>query len=124
VVRLAVRAGVELDPALTPAQKLVVVQDLMANGDDRVPAIYETIGVWFGYALAHYADFYQIDHVLVLGRVTSGKGGEIIVAKAREVLAGQFPELIMELHVPDEGMKRVGQSVAAASLPELDRETT
>jgi predicted NBD/HSP70 family sugar kinase len=124
VVRLAARVGVELDSALTPAQKLVVVQDLMANGDDRVPAIYETIGVWFGYALAHYADFYEIDHVLVLGRVTSGRGGEIIVAKAREVLAGQFPELTLELHVPDEGMKRVGQSVAAASLPELYRETT
>jgi predicted NBD/HSP70 family sugar kinase len=121
VVRLAARAGIELDPSLTPAQKLVVVQQLMADGDERVPAIYETIGVWFGYALAHYADFYEIDHVLVLGRVTSGRGGEIIVEHAREVLATQFPELTMELHVPDERMKRVGQSVAAASLPELER---
>jgi predicted NBD/HSP70 family sugar kinase len=121
VVRLAARAGIELDPSLTPAQKLVVVQQLMADGDERVPAIYETIGVWFGYALAHYADFYEIDHVLVLGRVTSGRGGEIIVDHAREVLATQFPELTMELHVPDERMKRVGQSVAAASLPELER---
>ncbi|MEN8113769.1 MAG: ROK family protein, partial [Actinomycetota bacterium] len=119
VIRLAARAGIELDPALTPAQKLVVVQQRMADGDERVPAIYETIGIWFGYALAHYADFYDIDHVLVLGRVTSGKGGEIIVERARRVLASQFPELTMELHVPDERMKRVGQSVAAASLPEL-----
>ncbi|MCP3996357.1 MAG: ROK family protein, partial [bacterium] len=119
VVRLAARAGIDLDPDLTPAQKLVVVQNLMAEGDNRVPAIYETIGIWFGYALAHYADFYEIDHVLVLGRVTSGRGGEIIVERARQVLASQFPELTMELHVPDERMKRVGQSVAAASLPEL-----
>ncbi len=122
VIRLAARAGIDLDPELTPAQKLVVVQQLMADGDERVPPIYETIGIWFGYALAHYADFYDIDHVLVLGRVTSGKGGEIIVDRARQILVSQFPELAMELHVPDERMKRVGQSVAAASLPELQEE--
>lgn len=122
VIRLAARAGIDLDPTLTPAQKLVVVQDLMKDGDNRVPAIYETIGIWFGYALAHYADFYDIDHVLVLGRVTSGKGGEIIVDRARRVLESEFPELRMDLHVPDERMKRVGQSVAAAGLPELTEE--
>ncbi|MCP4304996.1 MAG: ROK family protein [bacterium] len=119
VIRLATKAGIELDPDKTPAQKLVTVQELMAAGDARVPAIYETIGIWFGYALAHYADFYEIDHVLVLGRVTSGRGGEIIVERARNILATYFPELSMELHVPDERMKRVGQSVAAASLPQL-----
>jgi predicted NBD/HSP70 family sugar kinase len=122
VIRLAARAGVDLDPGLTPAEKLVVIQDLMEEGDERVSAIYETIGVWFGYALAHYADFYDIDHVLVLGRVTSGQGGEIIVQRARRVLDSEFPELKMELHTPDERMKRVGQSVAAASLPELREE--
>lgn len=122
VIRLAARAGIDMDAELTPAQKLVVVQELMADGDNRVPAIYETIGIWFGYALAHYADFYDVDHVLVLGRATSGQGGETIVNRAREVLASEFPELSMELHVPDERMKRVGQSVAAASLPELGLE--
>ncbi len=120
VIRLAAKAGIELDPGSTPAQKLVKVQELMAAGDERVPPIYETIGVWFGYALAHYAEFYDIDHVLVLGRVTSGRGGEIIVDQARTILALQFPELNMELHVPDEHMKRVGQSVAAASLPQIE----
>lgn len=123
-IRLAARAGIDLDPDATPAQKLVAIQELMAAGDERVPPIYHTIGVWFGYALAHYADFYDIDHVLVLGRVTSGEGGEIIVRRAREVLAEYFPELTMELHVPDERMKRVGQSVAAASLPQLEKATT
>lgn len=121
-IRLAIRAGIELDPDATPAHKLVAIQELMAAGDERVPPIYHTIGVWFGYALAHYADFYDIDHVLVLGRVTSGEGGEIIVRRAREILADHFPELTMELHVPDERMKRVGQSVAAASLPRLEKE--
>ncbi len=120
VIRLAQHAGVALDPSLTPAQKLKAVQDLMAARDARIPPIYETIGIWLGYALAHYADFYDVEHVLVLGRVTSGAGGEIIVAAARGVLATEFPELTMELHVPDERMKRVGQSVAAASLPQIE----
>ena len=119
VIRLATRAGIDLDEGSTPAQKLAVVQDLMAAGDRRVPAIYRTIGVWLGYTLAHYADFYDVAHVLVLGRVTSGQGGEIIVAEARKILGDEFPELSIELHVPDERMKRVGQSVAAASLPSI-----
>jgi predicted NBD/HSP70 family sugar kinase len=123
VVRLAERAGVELNTSAPPAEKLVEVQELMAAGDERVPTIYTTIGSWLGYALAHYADFYEIEHVLVLGRVTSGDGGEIIVRGARQVLANGFPDLSMELHIPDEHMKRVGQSVAAASLPQLDKET-
>lgn len=122
VNRLAAKAGIDLNPNHTPAQKLVEVQELMTAGDVRVPPIYETIGIWFGYALAHYADFYDIDHVLVLGRVTSGRGGEIIVDRARTVLADHFPDLSMELHVPDERMKRVGQSVAAASLPQLTKD--
>jgi len=124
VIRLATQAGIDLDEALTPAQKLVVVQDLMAAGDERIPAIYQTIGIWLGYTLAHYADFYDVAHVLVLGRVTSGRGGEIIVAEARRILAAEFPELSIELHVPDERMKRVGQSVAAASLPSHDERSS
>lgn len=121
VVRLAACAGVDLDEGSPPARKLQAVQELMAEGDQRVPAIYETIGVWLGYTLAHYRDFYDFEHVLVLGRVTSGEGGEIIVTQARAVLDSQFPEIKLELHVPDEQMKRVGQSVAAASLPQLVR---
>ncbi len=117
VIRLAERAGISIDARLTPAQKLEAIQDLMREGDDRVPPVYETIGVWLGYAVAHYADFYDVEHVLVLGRVTSGMGGEIIVRTAERVLTAEFPELAIRLHVPDEKMKRVGQSVAAASLP-------
>jgi predicted NBD/HSP70 family sugar kinase len=120
VIRLAVHAGIDLDADATPAQKLKAIQDLMAAGDNRVPPIYETIGVWLGYTLAHYAEFYDVDHVLILGRVTSGRGGELIVAHAEEVLSDEFPEINLELHVPDERMKRVGQSVAAASLPQLE----
>ncbi len=121
VIKLAPAAGIELDESLSPAEKLKVVQGLMEAGDERAAAIYETIGVYFGYAIAYYGVFYDIKHVLIMGRVTSGKGGEIILAKANEVINAEFPALAAkcELHIPDEKSRRVGQSVAAASLPKI-----
>ena len=91
----------------------------MAEGDERAAKIYDTIGVYFGYAIAYYAQFYKIEHVLVMGRVTSGEGGVLLLDRAREVLAKEFPELNVELSIPDESSRRVGQSIAAASLPEI-----
>ena len=121
VIKLAPAAGIELDPALSPAEKLKVVQGLMAQDDPRAVKIYETIGVYFGYAIAYYALFYDIKHVLIMGRVSSGKGGTLILDKANEVLKAEFPELDkkLQLHIPDESSRRVGQSVAAASLPNI-----
>ncbi len=119
VIKLAPAAGIELDENLSPAEKLKVVQGLMADGDERAAAIYDTIGAYFGYAIAYYSEFYDIKHVLIMGRVTSGKGGEILLARAQEVLDKEFPELAekINLNIPDENARRVGQSVAAASLP-------
>ena len=121
VIKLAPTAGIALPPDATPAEKLKLVQDLHNAGDPRVDGIFETIGVYLGYAVAYYARFYEIRHVLVLGRVTSGRGGELILQKANQVLHTEFPELasVMDLGMPDESNKRVGQSIAAASLPEL-----
>ncbi len=121
VIKLAPAAGIELDEALSPAEKLKVVQGLMEENDPRAVKIFETIGVYFGYAIAYYSLFYDIKHVLILGRVTSGRGGEIILDKATRVINEEFPELAKtcELHIPDEKSRRVGQSVAAASLPEI-----
>ncbi len=122
VIKLAPYAGIELDESLSPAEKLKVVQELMEKGDQNAADIYDTIGVYFGYALAYYSEFYDIKHVLIMGRVTSGQGGQIILSKAQEVLDTEFPELAakMELHIPDEKSRRVGQSVAAASLPKIN----
>ena len=122
VIKLAPYAGIELDESLSPAEKLKVVQGLMEKGDQRAADIYDTIGVYFGYALAYYCEFYDIKHVLIMGRVTSGQGGQIILSRAQEVLDTEFPELAakMELHIPDEKSRRVGQSVAAASLPKIN----
>ena len=73
--------------------------------------------------MAHYADFYDFRHALILGRVTTGKGGDIVIDRAREVLNREFPEVVKKiaLHVPDEKSRRVGQAVAAASLPEVKK---
>ena len=119
VARLVPIAGIDLPAGMAFAEQLVEVQKLMAAGDPRARAIYETIGVCFGYAIAHYADFYEIRNLLILGRVTSGEGGEIILEKAAAVLRDEFPELTLQLRTPDEKDKRHGQAVAAASLPKL-----
>ena len=122
VGRLLPAAGIEASAGMPLPEKLKQVQALMLKGDDRAKKIYETIGTYLGYGVAHFADFYDLKNVLVLGRVTSGPGGDVIVAGAREVLKTEFPELAQRIafHVPDEKQKRHGQAIAAASLPELN----
>jgi predicted NBD/HSP70 family sugar kinase len=102
-------------------EKLKHVQRLMEQNDPRALKIYQTIGTYLGYAVAHYADFYDIRNILILGRVTSGAGADVILNGAREVLKLEFPNLhqLIAFHVPDEKEKRHGQAIAAASLPAL-----
>ena len=120
VIKLAESAGYKFEEGSSPAEKLKVVQKLMENGDDMARKIYEDIGVYLGYAIPYYSEFYKIKHLLLLGRVTSGEGGAIIVQKAKEVLNAEFPEFAdINITMPDESNKRVGQSIAAASLPEI-----
>ena len=121
VIKLAPAAGIELDESASPAEKLKVVQGLMAQGDERATKIFETIGVYFGYAVAYYALFYDIKHVLLMGRVSSGEGGNILLKFAQKALTEEFPELAKKItiHLPDESSRRVGQSIAAASLPKI-----
>ena len=121
VIKLAPAAGIKLDDDTSPAEKLKTVQKLMSEGDDRAKKIFECIGIYLGYAIAYYAEFYDIEYILLLGRVTSGEGGNIIKLKAQEVLEKEFEDISrkIEITVPDEKSRRVGQSVAAASLPEI-----
>ena len=121
VIKLAPRAGIELDPTLTPAEKLKVVQKLMEQDDARAQAVFTDIGIYLAYTVVLYARFYDIRHLMILGRVMSGKGGERILSSCQAVLADEFPGLYEKVQVmlPDEKTRRVGQSVAAASLPAL-----
>jgi predicted NBD/HSP70 family sugar kinase len=121
VGRLLEPARIELPSGMPLPAKLEEVQRLVAAGDIRAGSIYETIGAYFGYAIAHFADFYEFRNLLVLGRVMTGEGGNIILAIARRVLAAEFPEISerVRFHIPDEQEKRHGQAIAAASLPAI-----
>lgn len=121
VIKLAPRAGIALDESLTPAEKLKVVQGLMAQDDPRAQAVFESIGAYLAYAVVQYAQFYDVAHIMMLGRVMSGKGGDTILRVCNEILEDEFPELAArcEVMLPDEKTRRVGQSVAAASLPRI-----
>ena len=120
VIKLAPRAGIELEESLSPAEKLKAVQALIAQDDPRAAKVYESIGVYLGHTLAYYYELYGCRHVLLLGRVMSGKGGDLILDTAKKVLAEEYPEVSgkMTPELPDEKFRRVGQSMAAASLPE------
>jgi predicted NBD/HSP70 family sugar kinase len=122
VFRLAPKAGIDIPEGITDAEKLKFVQEKLEAGHSGARQIWQSIGIFLGYTLAHYADFYDIKHVLILGRCTSGMGGELILEGAAQVLQDEFPELAARIHVqlPDEKSRRVGQSIAAASLPSIN----
>ena len=125
IIKLAVNAGIKFKEDLTPAKKLKYVQDLIeSNNEDEkkiAEEIFSDMGIYLGYSIPLYAHFYDFKDLLLLGRVVSGKGGNIIIEKAKEVLKNEFPLIAekIEIHIPDEKSRRVGQSVAAACLPKI-----
>lgn len=123
VSRLAPVAGIDLPKDMPVPERLKHIQQRADSGDVAARAIFDTIGSYLGFTIAHYADYYDFEHLLLLGRVTSGQGGEVLFEKARRTLAAQFPDVAsrVQLHVPDEKSRRIGQAVAAASLPAIRR---
>ncbi len=91
VFRLAPQAGIAIPAGLTDADKLAFVQERLEAGHPGAAQIWESMGIYLGYALAHYADFYDIRHVLLLGRCTSGRGGTLLLARAQAVLRNGVP---------------------------------
>jgi predicted NBD/HSP70 family sugar kinase len=124
VARLAPTAGLDYPDEMPFAERLFEVQSLMERGDGRAESIYQTLGVYLGYSIAWYARWYEIENLLMLGRVTTGAGGEIMNRKAAEVVADEFPALGERLRMmtPDEKFKRHGQAIAAATLPKVEHE--
>ena len=122
VIKLAPRAGIELDESASPAEKLKAVQALMAADDPRAKKVYESIGCYLGHTLPYYYQTYGFRYVLLLGRVMSGKGGDLLIETCNRVLAEEYPDIAdkFQLKLPDEYFRRVGQSMAVASLPKLD----
>ena len=123
VIKLAPAAGIELADSLTPAEKLKEVQILVEKGDSRAKKIFESIGAYLAHTMKLYCRFYDVHHMIVLGRVMSGIGGSIILDTCLKIMAEEYPELTEKVRVmlPDEKTRRVGQSVAAASLPEAKK---
>ncbi len=118
VIKLAEYGGYKFEDGLTPAQKLKVVQALMDKDDALAKQIYEDIGVYLAHTIPFYSKFYDIKHMLLLGRVMGGKGGDTILSTCKKVLAEEYPEFAgLDIGLPDEKNRRVGQSIAAASLP-------
>ena len=117
VIKLSRAARISLDGYETPAKKLKAVQVLLTEGHPGAAAIFRSIGCYLGHTVPFYYENYQADSILLLGRVVSGKGGDIIVETANHVLKDEYPNLAVELLLPDEKTRRLGQSVAAASLP-------
>ncbi len=121
VIKLAPRAGITLSDSLTPAEKLKAVQSLVEKGDLRARKVFASIGAYLAHTLKLYCRFYDVHHMIVLGRVMSGVGGSIILDNCLRILREEYPALTKRVCVmlPDEKTRRVGQSVAAASLPEV-----
>ncbi len=121
VFRLAPLVGIKIPTNIPDAEKLKVVQEKLERSEPGAVDIWKTMGVYLGYGIAHYADFYDIHHVLILGRCTSGKGGNLLLEGVQNVFSTEFPDLSQQitLHLPDEKIRRVGQTIAAASLPYL-----
>ena len=117
VIKLAAAAGMKLDGSLSPGEKLKIVQSQLKEGDRTAERVFESIGCYLGHTIPLYARFYDVRHILLLGRVMSGKGGDIILSTAKRVLAEEYPDLSVNLALPDDNFRRVGQSMAAASLP-------
>ena len=121
VFRLAPKAGIRIPADIPKADQLRFVQEKLEAGDEGAIKIWKSMGYYLGYSIAHYADFYDMQHLLILGRCTSGSGGKYILDGALEVLRTEFPEIAGSVNVqlPDEKSRRVGQSIAAASLPAI-----
>jgi predicted NBD/HSP70 family sugar kinase len=120
VFRLAKFLSIDMEDE-SPVERLKKIQTLLEKRDERARKIFDSIGIYLGYGIGLYSNFYDFSHILVLGRVTSGKAGSLIVEKAREVLETEFPEVYkkIEIHLPEETERRLGQSIVAASLPIL-----
>lgn len=121
VIKLANKAGIKIPENLSLGEKLKFIQKINEEGNKITTQIFESIGVYLGYTIAYYSEFYKIKHLMLLGRVMSGKGGETILKVAKNTLTKEFPEYSnIDLCTPSEYMRRVGQSIAAASLPKID----
>lgn len=119
VIKLFKDAKIEVDESLPPAEKLKVAQKLVNDGDPRAEELFEKMGEYFGYSIMYFSLFYDISTVMFLGRVASGRGGDILLRVASDVVKKESDGKI-SIVIPDERTRRLGQSYVAASLVTID----
>lgn len=121
VIKLAEGAGVSFDKDMTPAEKLTFMQNCIMEKSEIAIKVFESIGCYLAHIIPLYRMFYHFDNLMLLGRVLSGEGGEIILKECKRILDEEYPEIAenVKLILPDEKTRKVGQAYAAASLPAI-----
>ena len=116
---LAEKFGFKFPKTMALPERLKVVQAAMAEGDEKALKVYVQIGRFLAHAIPWYNEFYDYENMMILGRVTSGLGGSIILESAKTMLKDCYPEWAekIDIFMPDEKARRLGQSVAAAQIP-------
>ena len=119
VDHLARLFGFKFPKSMKLPERLKVVQEAMEKHDEKALRVYLMIGRYLANAAAWYREFYDYSNLMVLGRVTSGFGGEVILNTAKMGLEAVDPYLAeqIDIFMPDEKTRRLGQSVAAAQIP-------
>ena len=121
VDHLARQFGMKFPKAMKLPERLKVVQAAMEKREELALRVYLMIGRYLANAAAWYHEFYDFSNLMILGRVTSGFGGDIILNTARMGLEAVDPLLAeqIDIFMPDEKARRLGQSVAAAHIPTI-----
>ena len=121
VERLALKKGFRFPAKMPLPERVARVQERLQEGDPAALNIFQHIGLYLGYTVPWYREFYDFNHLMTLGGVTTGLGGILILETARLLLHDRFPELAEQVDVfmPDDQARRMGQAVAAAILPML-----
>ena len=116
---LAEKYGFKFPKSMKLPERLKVVQAAMEKGDAKALKVYLEIGRFLAHAIPWYNEFYDYENMMILGRVTSGLGGEVILETAKTMLKDVYPEWAekIDIFMPDEKARRLGQSVAAAQIP-------
>ena len=120
---LAQKYGFKFPKAMKLPERLKVVQAAMEKGDEKALKVYIQIGRFLAHAIPWYNEFYDYENMMILGRVTSGLGGSIILESAKAMLKDVYPEWAekIDIFMPDEKARRLGQSVAAAQIPVIKK---
>ncbi len=116
---LAEKHGFEFPADMKLPERLKAVQAAMEKGDGKALKVYVQIGRFLAHAIPWYNEFYDYQNMMILGRVTSGLGGEVILETAKLLLKECYPSWSerIDIFMPDENARRLGQSVAAAQIP-------